>query len=847
MTAHNDIKGLTSEEAESRLRKEGYNEIPSKDKSNAWRTLVHVFSEPMLLLLVGAGTIYLFLGEMKDALVLIASVFIIIGITFYQERKTERTLEALKDLSSPRALVIRDGIHKRVPGREVARGDVIMLLEGDRVPADAIVLSCENFSVDESLLTGESVPVRKRPQENENEAGRPGGDDLPFIYSSTLVVSGRAEALVQKTGAATEIGKIGKSLESITDEETLLRKETARIVRIVAIIAVVLCLVVVFAYTFIKGDLIQGLLSGLTLSMALLPEEFPVVLVIFLTLGAWRISKRSVLTRNSAAIETLGAATVLCTDKTGTLTMNSMALSGIYAGNTIHPLTVDDGSLPSTFHETLRYAALASQPLAFDPIEKELNKKSALFLSVDPHKEGLTIVKEYPLTRALLAQSHVWRTPSGEILIATKGAPEAIIELCHLDPDEEARLQKAVRDMSNEGLRVLGVGKATWSGELPEDQHDISFEFVGMVGFIDPVRESVPAAVNEAKDAGMRVIMITGDHPGTAQFLARKIGIENPEAFITGDELAQMSEDERRKRIRSVNIFARVVPEQKMLLVNALKANNEIVAMTGDGVNDAPALKSAHIGIAMGQRGTDVAREASSLVLLNDDFSSIVAAVRLGRRIYDNIKRAMGYVIAVHVPIAGMSVIPVLLDMPAVLLPVHIAFLELIIDPACSTVFESQKEDDDIMKRPPRNLTEPMFTKRTVLVSVIQGLGILLVSFALFYYAVHTGRTEDEARAISFTTLVLASIMLIAVNLSWEKFALQSFRSHNKALHIMFGATLVMLIAILYVPFFADIFHLAPLGFRDILMVVTAAFASLFWFEIGKWVHRRHEHAPQAI
>lgn len=843
LSATNEYIGLSETEARERLKKEGFNEIKGKDKNNFITTLIHVFAEPMLLLLVGIGTIYFFLGELKDALVLLASVFIIIGITFYQERKTERTLAALKDLSSPRALVIRDGEHRRIPGREVVRGDLILLNEGDRVPADAVVVDCDHFSVDESLLTGESVPVRKREREDGDIEGRPGGDDLPFIYASTLVVSGRCTALVQKIGSDTEIGKIGKSLELISDEETLLHKETARIVRVVAVIAIFLCLLVAFTYTFLRGDPMQGLLSGLTLSMALLPEEFPVVLVIFLTLGAWRISKRSVLTRRSATIETLGAATVLCTDKTGTLTMNAMSLAGITEEKgEVSTLTPEESGIPASFHETLRYAALASQPTSFDPIEKEINVKAEKFLAQNPHQEGLRIEKEYPLTREFLATTYILKNDRNERVIAMKGAPETILKLCRLSEKENEVLLENIAHLSSRGLRVLGVAKGAWKDpSLPDDPKDLDLTFVGMVGFMDPIRENVPQAVKEAKEAGIRVIMITGDHPATARTIARNVGINDPDLVVTGEELASLSPDSRRERLKTVNVFARVVPEQKLIIVDALKENGEIVAMTGDGVNDAPALKAAHIGIAMGGRGTDVAREASALVLLNDDFSSIVSAVRLGRRIYDNISRAMGYIVAVHVPIAGMSVIPVLLNMPAVLLPVHIAFLELIIDPACSTVFESQKEDENIMKRPPRDLKTPMFTKRTILVSVIQGLGILIASFGLFWYSIDAGMSDEAARAIAFATLVLASVMLITVNLSWEKFAFQSLRTKNTALRIMLAASALMLLAILYVPFLTDIFHLAPLRTKDLFMVILVAFASLLWFEIGKWYHRRHE------
>ncbi|MEI6597062.1 MAG: HAD-IC family P-type ATPase, partial [bacterium] len=771
MQKTDNFHGLTEKEADKILKLEGYNELPSQKKQSGLFILFRVLSEPMLILLIVAGLIYLFLGEKKDALMLLFSVFVVIGITFYQERKTEKTLEALRDLSSPRALVIRDGEQKRIAGREVVKGDIIIIREGDRVPADAVILSCENLSVDESLLTGESMPVRKSEWDKKMKSQRPGGDDLPFIYSGSMVTSGRGIVMVNYTGLNTEIGKIGKSLENIKDEDTLLHKETVKIVRLFAVVGVTLCGFVVIFYAVVKNDIMGGLLAGITLSMAAIPEEFPIVLLIFLTLGAWRISKRKVLTRRSAAIETLGAATVLCTDKTGTLTLNKMELSSLYTKGSFYEISdFASTELPENFRTLLECGSLASQKDPFDPIEKELNKMAGLYLkNFESAYNDFDLIKEYPLSKKLIALSHVWQSSSQKkLIIASKGAPEAILDLCHASDYQKVEILHKIKEMSAKGLRVLGVARAVFAGgDLPEDQHDFEFEFIGLLGFVDPIRPSVPNAVKEAYDAGMRIIMITGDYPGTAQFVAKKIGIKNSEKYLTGEDLEKLSHLELREKIKTINIFARVVPEQKLLIVNALKANNEIVAMTGDGVNDAPALKSAHIGVAMGERGTDVAREASSLVLLNDNFSSIVSAVRLGRRIYDNLKRAMGYIVAVHVPSVGMSILPLFFGMPIMLLPAHIAFLELIIDPACSTIFESEKEDKDIMKRPPRSLRRPILDSKIVLISLIQGLGVLMATFALFVFTIKSGRSELEARSFVFTSLVLANLMLIVINLSW--------------------------------------------------------------------------------
>jgi len=838
-------QGLSQKEVDAIIKSDGFNELPSQKKQSGFVILFKVLSEPMLLLLIGAGLIYLFLGEAKDAVMLLVAVLVVIGITFYQERKTEKTLEALRDLSSPRALVIRNGEQKRIAGKEVVKGDIIIIREGDRVPADAVVLSCENLYVDESLLTGESIPVRKSEGDENMKSQRPGGDDLPFIYSGSLVISGRGLAKVLSTGINTEIGKIGKSLQTIKEEDTLLHKETKKIVRTIAIIGLALCVIVVVFYAVVKGDLMSGFLSGITLSMAILPEEFPIVLIIFLTLGAWRISKRKVLTRRSAAIETLGAATVLCTDKTGTLTLNKMELGSLYTNGSFHEVNdLIATELPEQFGHLLMFGVLASQKDPFDPIERELNKMGVLYIKdLEEKYNDFDLVKEYPLSKKMLALSHVWKSKhADELVIASKGAPEAILDLCHTDKSKKKEVLQKVTEMSEKGMRVLGVASATFVGDnLPDDQHDFKFDFIGLLGFVDPVRASTPHAVKEVYDAGMRVIMITGDYPGTAQYVAQKIGIKNPEKYLTGEDLDKMNHLDLREQIKDVNIFARIVPEQKLLIVNALKANDEIVAMTGDGVNDAPALKAAHIGIAMGERGTDVAREASALVLLNDYFSSIVDSVRLGRRIYNNLKRAMGYLISVHVPIAGMSILPLFFGMPIVLLPAHIAFMELIIDPACSTVFEAEKEDKDIMKHPPRYLHQPMFNLKTVSLSLLQGFGVLIATFILFIFAIKTGRTDFEARSFAFVSLVLANLIMIVINLSWKRNIHKILLSANKILFIVVAGTLMCLAAVLYVPFFSNLFRLAPLSFRDLTTIVAVMLLSLSWFEVLKLFKKNNQ------
>ncbi|NYB51977.1 MAG: cation-translocating P-type ATPase [Methanobacteriaceae archaeon] len=839
-----NIIGLSEEEAALKIEKEGYNELPSRDKRSVLAIIFEVIREPMFLLLIACGAIYLILGDLQEALMLLGFVFVIMGITFYQERKTERTLEALRDLSSPRALVIRDGKQKRIAGREVVTDDIIMLKEGDRVPADAVMLSCGNLLINESLLTGESVPVRKVQCGGVMDMHPPGGDGLPSVYSGTLVVQGQGVARVISTGLNTEMGRIGKRLQTLETEDTSLQKETRILVRNMALVGAVLCAAVVIIYGFTRLDWLNGFLAGITLAMAILPEEFPVVLTIFLALGAWRISHKNVLTRRSHAIQALGSTTVLCVDKTGTLTLNQMRVGKIFAGDdflSINPERTDQ--LPEKFHELIEFSILASQRDPFDPMEKSIKELGDYTLRETEHlHEDWQLVQEYPLSQELLAMSHVWQSPDGEdYIIAAKGAPEAVADLCHLKPAELAQLSENISLMASEGLRIIGVARAHFKKvDLPGKQHDFNFEFLGLVGFQDPVREEVPQAVEECYQAGIRVVMITGDYPGTARNIAEKIGLKEPDKVITGPELEEMDDETLRERVKDVNIFARMVPEMKLRLVEAFKSNGETVAMTGDGVNDAPALKSAQIGISMGGRGTDVAREASSLVLLEDDFSSIVSAVKMGRRIYDNLKKATAYIFAVHVPIIGMSFFPVLFQLPLVLFPVQIVFLELIIDPACSIVFEAEPAEKNVMKKPPRSSKEALFNRGTIGMSILQGVVVLFIVMGIYIFTLNS-QGEELARTLSFTTLIFANLALIMTNRSWSLTILETINSPNTALWWVLGGALLFLGMVLYFPPLQQLFQFSPLNLQEILLCLLAGSVSIFWFEGLKWVNSHRE------
>ena len=828
--------GLSTTEAKRRLAEDGPNALPGGQR-RTWLTIVwETAREPMFLLLLAAGTLYLVFGELQEGLILFGFVLVTLGLTLYQEGRTEHAIEALRDLTSPRALVIRDGTRQRIAGREVVRDDWVVLAEGDRVPADGTLVASSNLRVDESLLTGEPVPVSKMMATDEPPPARPGGDDLPFVYSGTLVVAGQGTLRVTATGPRSEIGRIGTALGTLATERSPLQKQTAKLIRTLALLALGMSLLLVVVHGLLRGDWLQALLAGIALAMAMLPEEYPVVLTVFPALGAWRLSKEKVLTRRVNAIETLGATSVLCVDKTGTLTENRMTVTRLYgAGNsfTVNASAVDE--LPEIFHALVEFSILASKTDPFDPMEQAFARLGEHFLKNTEHlHRDWTLAHEYGLTPELRAMAQVWKAvDKAAYVVAAKGAPEAIVDLCHLDAAAQARVTAAMEAMAADGLRVLAVARAQFAGaDFPAVEHDFEFEFVGLLGLADPLRAEIPEAVRQCREAGIRVVMITGDYPATASAIARQAGL-GAEDILSGDTLATMSDSELQVRMKTVSVCARIAPEQKLRIVQALKADGEITAMSGDGVNDAPALKAAHVGIAMGGRGTDVAREAAALVLLDDNFASIVRAVRLGRRIFDNMQKSMSYILAVHVPIAGMALLPVLLGFPAMLFPMHIAFLELIIDPACSLVFENEAAEADVMRRPPRDTDAQLFGGATLWLALLQGIGVLAVVMLAYAWAAHR-LGEPEARAFAFTTLVVANLALIFANRSRSNALLASLRTPNATLWIVTALTLVFLALSLYVPGLAGLFRFAPLPLVELATAFGLGLASVAWFQLLK-------------
>lgn len=779
--------GLSSQEALERLKSHGPNELALSTKRRWPQILWMEAREPMVLLLFLCSGVYFSFGDLKEALILLSSVILVLGITLYQQQKTERALEALRDLSSPRASVVRNGQAIRIPAREVVPGDLLVLEEGDRVPADAELLVAAELRVDESLLTGESVAVDKEASSK--------------VYASTLVVRGRGTARVEATGPATEVGKIGRALGTVSSGHSPLRQEIQELVNVLAVAAVIFCLVTVIWLSLTRNGWRQGLLAGLTLAMSLLPEEFPVVLTVFFALGAYRIARQRVLTRRLPAIETLGSATVLCADKTGTLTENCMRVTQ---------------SLPygDTAPEALaRVAGMASSSESFDPVDQ------AVIAFGGTTKEQS--IHEYPLSSERPMMAKVYDR-DGELWVALKGAPEAVAKISGWTPAQMAQLPALLDPLTANGLRIIAVGRAVLSAnQLPQNLEAIPFKLLGFLGMMDPLRQGVREAVGECHSAGIRVLMITGDYPKTASVIASQAGFENT-GCLTGDELETLTDDLLKNRLANTETFARFKPLHKLRLVQTLRTMGAIVAMTGDGVNDAPALKAAHIGIAMGGRGTDVARETADLVVLDDNFVSIVGAIRMGRRIYSNLQKSLSYLLAVHVAIAGMALVPLAFGWPLFFTPIHIVFIELIIDPACSLVFEAEVEETDVMKQPPRSRENRLLNRHRIWESLLDGFLLLLTTAIVFGVGLMRQMSDIDARTIGFTTFMIGNLLLILVNRTRSQAFWKIIFKPNTAWTAVSIGALAALGATLYVPALRDLFQFSFLHWDDLRLCAIA-------------------------
>ena len=822
------MQGLTQSEVKKLQAQHGFNELTVSDKKTTLKLLARILSEPTFTLLILAGAIYLVIGKIGDALILIGFIFISVGITLFQERKSEKAIDALKALSSPRAIVIRDGVTQRIAGKYIVLGDTLILEEGDRIPADALLLETHDLLVDESLLTGESEPVKK--------------DSASLIHSGCMVVRGGGIAKVTAIGMQTELGKIGGTLKQIQNLNSPLQEDIGRMIKRFTVFGITLSILVLVIYGVSHHNWLQGALTAVSLTMALLPEEFTVILTVFMALGAWRISHQKVLTRHAPVIETLGSITTLCVDKTGTLTLNKMSLDALatLAGTVI--LDAKDQELNPSQKELLSYSILASEVKPFDPMEQAFYEKRHLVPEHQNLYRDFQLVHEYGLSPELPAMTHLWRAPGlNQCVVAMKGAPEAVLKCCNLSQTQRIEIETQIQVLASQGLRLLGVAKSGYtnhSDSWPDSLKSFNFTWLGLVGLKDPIREQVPASIQKCQRAGIRVLMITGDHAITAQAIAKQAGIDSA-SILSGNDINALNDAELCEAVKNTSVYVRIKPTEKLRLVKALQANNEVVAMTGDGVNDAPALKAAHVGIAMGQRGTDVAREAASLVLLNDDFSSIVHAIQQGRQIYDNLHKAIIYVVAVHIPMAGAVFIPILFGAQPILDPIHIVFLQMIIDPTCAIIFEMEAPESNVMLKPPRSIHQKFFSLQNISIALLQGAGLTLIVVGLYFWLLHMDYSHAMATTLSFGSLVFGNVSLIVVSRSKNDHLFKILQKTNPSQKWIIGIVIIAFGFLITVPFLRDRFQFTEPSLEGVLLILASGLIGIIWYELVKLGYRR--------
>jgi P-type Ca2+ transporter type 2C len=837
--ANDGFAGLSSREAAQRLTDIGPNELPRAEARSLLGILKGVLAEPMFLLLVVAAFVYLAFSSLIEGALMLAFAGISVGLVVFQEHRGEKSLEALLAFATPSARVLRDGAERSVAAREIVPGDALLVHEGERIVADGILREGHAVSIDESLLTGESIPVRKvaQPQGSRDGIAAPGGDDAPFVFAGTLVVGGSGLVEVTATGARTRTGQIGQSLASISSEKTPLQASIAGIVKTFGILAFVVSVGLIALFGWRTGNWFEGILSGLALAMAMVPEEFPMVLAIFTVLGARRLARINILTRNAAAVETLGAVSVLCVDKTGTLTENRIVLDTLVAGfKSVSGLGTGDRPLDPAFASLLAVACRATEPRSADPIDRAVIAAAERTDRVAVSAVGdEALVRLYPLTPERLAVIRMTEGVDGARRAAAKGAPEAIARLCRLSQEDQARLLSEVAGLAEDGLRVLAVAEAELMlEELPDDPGRIPFRFLGFTAFADPVRSDVPAAVAKARRAGVSVVMITGDHPATALAIARKAGIATEGGVMTGAELECLDGAALDQAIRTVRVFARIMPEQKLRIVQSFISANAVVAMTGDGVNDGPALKAAHVGIAMGSRGTDVAREAADIVLLADDFSHIVAGIRLGRRIFDNLRKVLLYVTAAHATIVGMAIAPLIFGLPPILFPAHVVVTELIIDTTCSLAFERTPEETDLMDRGPRAIDEPIIGWPLILLGLAQGIFVFAAAFAVYLAALAQSLSVEAARGAGFIAMVAGNLTLVRVNMARGWTMPRVFEKGQRMTWAILLVAALVVIAVFTVPALLQVFRVEPPSPSWLALAIAAGVAAAIAFDLVK-------------
>lgn len=834
MTSYNipkQLSGLTEAELNTSRDKFGFNQAENTHK-NAWYTLLFdILKEPMLLLLISVTVIYVLVGNYSEALFMLGAIIAVSGISFYQDNRSKKALEALEKLNEPLSTVIRNSKVVQIPTHEIAVGDLCIIEEGKMINADGKIVHSNDFSVNEAFLTGESFSVFKNSETDDNK-----------VYSGTLVVSGLAVFEVETIGAKTKLGKIGQSIQNIKEEISPLQLQITKFVKWMAVIGIAVFLMV-WAYSFWQSrDIVQSLLAGLTLAMSILPEEIPVAFTTFMALGSWKLMKQGVIIKRSSIVETLGSTTVICTDKTGTITENSMKLKALFDFKSNR--VFDDKNFDKLeLSQLIPFAMWSSEPVPFDPMEKTLHKVYEETQTSDQRKD-FQMIHEYPLEGKPPMMTHIFENNSGERIIAAKGAPEAILEVSQLSEDKKENLRQQIQDFGKQGYRVLGVAKCDFEGnDFPEKQQDFKFEFLGFTVFYDPPKQNIQQVFRKIYDAGIKVKVITGDNADTTNAIAQQAGVKNNSPAVNGSEITHQSEAELMALSNETTLFTRMFPEAKLSVVNALKQSGEVVAMLGDGVNDAPALKAAHIGVAMGNKGTEIAKAAAALVITNDDLDKLILGIEAGRRIYTNIKKAIQYIISIHIPIILTVSLPLFLGWiyPNIFTPVHVIFLELIMGPTCSIVYENEPIEKNAMQQKPRKMTETFLNWRELSISIIQGLMITVGVLFAYQLAVQNGASEETTRAMVFTTLIFANVFLSLTNRSFTYSFFESFKNKNFLFPLIIGATLILLFAILYVPIFSNFFHVSSLNIKDLGITLLIAMVSVLWFELYKWRKRRSQ------
>lgn len=823
--------GLNSNQVIDSRKKHGANQLEATKKDNLLTKVIHLFKEPMFLLLAITATIYFALGSISDGAIMLVFVVFVSGIDIFQEWRTEKALQALKTLSSLNTKAVRNNKVVEISSDDLVVGDIVILDEGDKIPADGDILECYSFGVDESSLTGESEIVFKTSKDiDDNDHWKKN-----MCYAGTSVTSGGAVIKITSVGFSTEYGKIGAALNSIVRAKTPLEKQVRKLITICAYISMLLCTAVIVVdllnnpnnYVDWAERITHSVLAGITVAMATIPEELPVVLTVFLAMGAWGLVKRNTLVKSIPTVEALGAVSVLCVDKTGTLTANEMSIQEIY---------VDEDS---TEEEVLEISALACKEDSYDPMEKAILTcgfekcldKNSLF----DHE----LVHEYPFLTEFKMVGRIWNFGDSSLL-CVKGAYENVLPLCNLEDGRKKKIEKKILSLSKQGYRILAIAKQSVDVEVCKKITDHNLTFLGLIALADPLREGVADSIKECYDAGIRVIMITGDNGETAKGIARQMGLRYGSNVITGVELEAMSDEELREKVKTTDIFARVYPTHKMRIVEALQSDGHIVAMTGDGVNDAPALKRAEVGIAISKKSTSVAKEAADMILLDNDFEIIVDAIKNGRRIYGNIKKAIMYIFIVHIPIALISLMVPMLNYPELLLPVHVVLLELIIDPMSSIVFERLKADKDIMKKKPRSVSESLVTLKMLCKSLTQGIIVSLVIIGSYIYLIDTSCSQAYASTFAIIILLFFNVLTVYMNQSDDYMLVNIIKNLKDEVIVLISALILLgLTLIVYLPTFNTIFKTQSLSLTHFLIAFALAFLSVGWYDIVKLFNRK--------